>query len=125
MIQSNQEQKDTDFECYRTNHFEVVLTDYENGLRKVEELRIATTKVKFDKLSGKLDLCVYATKSALEYIDTLHEGMLYSVEYILYSPDGERNFVVLKRLMKLTDISFESYTDSSEVLVVKLYFCYA
>lgn len=53
------------------------------------------------------------------------EGMLYSIEYTLYSPDGERNFVVLKRLMRLTEISFESYSDPSDVLIVKLYFCYA
>lgn len=73
MIQSNYEQKDIDLECYRSNHFEVVLTDYENGLRKVDSLRLSTTKVKFDKLSGKLELYVYATKAALEYIDSLHE----------------------------------------------------
>lgn len=81
MIQSNREQKDIDLECYRSNHFEVVLTDYENGLRKVDELRLSTTKVKFDKLSGKLDLYVYATKAALEYIDTLPKASRKSTSF--------------------------------------------
>lgn len=127
MIQNNSEKcelNNKDYECYRTNHFEVILTDYENGLREVEELRLATTKAKLDKFSGDLTLYVYTTKFVLEYMESLHENHLFRVKYILYSPDAEHNFVVLNRMMKLTEISFESYSDSNEGALVRLNFCY-
>ena len=120
----NKDQVDYRFECYRSNHCEIVLTDYEKDL-KVEELRLATIGAKLNKLSGELTLSVAATGESVEYINTLHEGMLYNIKYTLYSPDGNHNIVILNRLMKLMDISFESYTDPSDVSVVKLYFFYA
>ena len=112
-------------ECYRSNHFEIVFTDYENGLRDIEELRLSVTKARLDKFSGKLTVYVYAIKSTLEYINTLHEGQLYNVKYTLYSPDASCNFVILKRMMKLTEISFESNYEQSDSSLIKLDFNYA
>lgn len=111
-------------ECYRSNHFEIVFTDYENGLKDIEELRLSVTKAKLDKFSCKLTIYVYAIKSTLEYIDTLHEGQLYNVKYTLYSPDASCNFVILKRMMKLTEISFESNYKQSEYSLIRLDFSY-
>lgn len=113
------------FECYRSNHFEIVFTDYENGLKDIEELRLAVTKAKLDKFSGKLTVYVYAIKPTLEYIDTLHEGQLYNVKYTLYSPDASCNFVILKRMMKLTEVSFESYSKQNDVSLIRLDLSYA
>ena len=127
MVQNNSEKcelNNKDYECYRTNHFEVILTDYDNGLREVEELRLATTKAKLDKFSGDLTLYVYATRSVLEYMESLHKNHLFHVKYTLYSPDAEHNFVVLNRMMTLTEISFESYSDSCDGALVRLNFCY-
>lgn len=112
-------------ECYRSNHFEIVFTDYENGLKDINELRLSVTKAKLDKFSGKLTIYVYAIKSTLEYINTLHEGQLYNVKYTLYSPDASCNFVILKRMMKLTEISFESNYEQSDSSLIKLDFNYA
>lgn len=114
-----------DLECYRSNHFEIVFTDYENGLKNIEKLRLAVTKAKLDKFSGKLTIYVYAIKSILEYIDTLHEGQLYNVTYTLYSPDASCNFVILKRMMRLAEISFESYSNQSDNSLIILDFIYA
>lgn len=110
--------------CYRSNHFEIVFTDYENGLKTIDDLRLSVTKAKLDKFLGKLTVYVYAVKSTLEYIDTLHEGQLYNVKYTLYSPDGSCNFVILKRMMKLTEISFESNYKQSEYSLIRLDFSY-
>lgn len=112
-------------ECYRSNHFEIVFTDYENGLKDIEELRLSVTKAKLDKFLGKLTVYVYAIKSTLEYLDSLHEGQLYNVKYTLYSPDASCNFVILKRMMKLTEISFESYSNQNDVSLIRLDFNYA
>lgn len=112
-------------ECYRSNHFEIVFTDYENGLKDIEELRLSVTKAKLDKFSCKLTIYVYAIKSTLEYLDSLHEGQLYNVKYTLYSPDASCNFVILKRMMKLTEISFESYSNQNDVSLIRLDFNYA
>lgn len=111
--------------CYRSNHFEIVFTDYENGLKTIDDLRLSVTKAKLDKFLGKLTVYVYAVKSTLEYIDTLHEGQLYNVKYTLYSPDASCNFVILKRMMKLTEISFESNYKQSEYSLIRLDFNYA
>ena len=113
-----------ELECYRSNHFEIVFTDYENGLKDIEVLRLLVDKAKLDKFSGKLTVYVYAIKPTLEYIDTLHEGQLYNVKYTLYSPDSSCNFVILKRMMKLTEISFESYRDPSDGSLIRLDFSY-
>ena len=110
--------------CYRSNHFEIVFTDYENGLKTIDDLKLSVTKAKLDKFLGKLTVYVYAVKSTLEYIDTLHEGQLYNVKYTLYSPDGSCNFVILKRMMKLTEISFESNYKQSEYSLIRLDFSY-
>lgn len=112
-------------ECYRSNHFEIVFTDYENGLKDIEELRLSVTKAKLDKFSGKLTIYVYAIKPTLEYIDTLHEGQLYNIKYTLYSPDSSCNFFILKRMMRLTEISFESYSKQNNVSLIRLDFNYA
>ncbi len=112
-------------ECYRSNHFDIVFTDYENGLKDIEELRFSVAKSKLDKFSGKLTVYVYAVKPTLEYIDTLHEGQLYNVKYTLYNPDASCNFVILKRMMKLTEISFESNYKQSDISLIRLDFSYA
>lgn len=113
--------ENTYFECYRTNHFEVTITDVENS-SKLEQLRLTTNKVKYDKLSNKLELYVYAMKSVLEYIDTIHGDKLYDIKYTMYSPDGKRNFIILNDRMRLKEISFESYYDNSDYAMIKLYF---
>lgn len=116
---------DNNLECYRTNHFEIVFTDYENGFKNIDVLRLSVDKAKLDKFSGKLTIYVYAIKSILEYIETLHEGQLYNVKYTLYNPDSSCNFVILKRMMKLTEISFESNYDQSDTSLIRLEFNYA
>ena len=88
-------------------------------------MRLAVTKAKLDKFSGKLTVYVYAIKPTLEYIDTLHEGQLYNVKYTLYNPDASCNFVILKRMMKLTEISFESNYEQSDSSLIRLDFNYA
>lgn len=113
-----------ELECYRTNHFEIVFTDYENGLKNIDVLRLSVTKAKLDRFLGKLTIYVYAIKPTLEYIDTLHEGQLYNVKYTLYNPDASCNFVILKRMMKLTEISFESTYEQSNSSLIKLDFNY-
>lgn len=113
-----------ELECYRSNHFEIVFTDYENGLKNIDVLRLSVDKAKLDKFSGKLTIYVYAIKQTLEYIDTLHEGQLYNIKYTLYNPDASCNFVILKRMMKLTEISFESYSKQSEYSLIRLDFSY-
>lgn len=113
-----------ELDCYRSNHFEIVFTDYENGLKNIDVLRLSVTKAKLDKFSGKLTIYVYAIKSILEYIETLHEGQLYNVKYTLYNPDASCNFVILKRMMKLTEISFESTYEQSNSSLIKLDFNY-
>lgn len=114
-----------ELECYRSNHFEIVFTDYENGLNTIESLRLAVTKAKLDKFSGKLTVYVYAIKPTLEYIETLHEGQLYNVKYTLYNPDASCNFVILKRMMRLAEISFESNYEQSDSSLIRLDFNYA
>ena len=114
-----------ELDCYRSNHFEIVFVDYENGLKNIDVLRLSVDKAKLDKFSGKLTIYVYAIKSTLEYIDTLHEGQLYNVEYTLYSPDASCNFVILKRMMKLTEVSFESNYEQSDSSLIRLDFNYA
>ena len=114
-----------ELECYRSNHFEVVLTDYENGLKNIKVLGLSVDKAKLDKFSGKLTIYVYAIKPTLEYIETLHKEQLYNVKYTLYSPDSSCNFVILKRMMKLTEISFESYRYPSDGSLIRLDFSYA
>lgn len=114
-----------ELECYRSNHFEMVFTDYENGLKDIKVLGLSVDKAKLDKFSGKLTIYVYAIKPTLEYIETLHEGQLYNVKYTLYSPDSSCNFVILKRMMKLTEISFESYSKQSDGSLIRLDFNYA
>lgn len=116
---------DSNLECYRFNHFEIVFTDYENGEKDIDVLRLSIDKAKLDKFSGKLTIYVYVLKPTLEYIDTLHEGQLYNVKYTLYNPDASCNFVILKRMMKLTKISFESYYERSDSSLVRLDFNYA
>lgn len=113
-----------ELECYRSNHFEIVFTDYENGLKDIEVLRLSVDKARLDKFSGKLTIYVYAIKPTLEYIDTLHEGHLFNVKYTLYNPDSSCNFIILKRMMKLTEISFESYHKQSEYSLIRLDFNY-
>ena len=112
-------------ECYRSNHFDIVFTDYENGFKDIEELRLSVTKANLDKFSGKLTVYVYAIKPTLEYLETVHKGQLYNVKYTLYSPDASCNFVILKRMMKLTEISFESYSNQNDVSLIRLDFNYA
>ena len=114
-----------ELDCYRSNHFEIVFTDYENGLKDIDVLRLLVDKAKLDKFSGKLTIYVYAIKPTLEYIDTLHNGQLYNVKYTLYNHDSSCNFVILKRMMKLTEISFESYRDPSDGSLIRLDFNYA
>lgn len=116
---------DNNLECYRTNHFEIVFTDYENGFKNIDVMRLSVDKAKLDKFSGKLTIYVYAIKSVLEYIETLHEGQLYNIKYTLYNPDSSCNFVILKRMMKLTEISFESNYDQSDTSLIRLDFNYA
>lgn len=116
---------DNNLECYRTNHFEIVFTDYENGFKNIDVMRLSVDKAKLDKFSGKLTIYVYAIKSVLEYIETLHEGQLYNIKYTLYNPDSSCNFVILKRMMKLAEISFESNYDQSDTSLIRLEFNYA
>lgn len=116
---------DNNLECYRTNHFEIVFTDYENGFKNIDVMRLSVDKAKLDKFSGKLTIYVYAIKSVLEYIETLHEGQLYNIKYTLYNPDSSCNFVILKRMMKLAEISFESNYDQSDTSLIRLDFNYA
>lgn len=116
---------DNNLECYRSNHFEITFTDYENGLKDIDALRLSINKARLDKFSGKLTIYVYALKETMEYIDTLHEGHLFNIKYILYSDDFSCNFVILKRMMKLTEISFESYSDQSEYSLIRLDFNFA
>ena len=111
---------DSNLECYRSNHFEIVFTDYENGLKNIDILRLSVTKANLDKFSGKLTIYVYAIKPILEYIETLHEGQLYNVKYTLYNPDASCSFVILKRMMKLTEISFESNCEQSVSSLIRL-----
>lgn len=115
---------DNNLECYRSNHFEIVFTDYENGFKNIDVLRLSVYKAKLDKFSGKLTIYVYAIKSILEYIETLHEGYLFNIKYTFYNPDSSCNFVILKRMMKLTEISFESNYDQSDTSLIRLEFNY-
>lgn len=119
------------YECYRTNHFEVITTiKDDNGKEKVlDELRLAVEKATLDKLSGKLSLYVYATKQAVDYINTINEttdikNRTYHIKYVLYSDDGSHKTIILNRVMTLTDISFEMFYNKSDAAVIRLDFHY-
>lgn len=119
------------YECYRTNHFEVIPTiKNDNGEEKVlDELRLAIEKTTLDKLSGKLSLYVYATKQVIDYINTIDEttdikNRTHYIKYVLYSDDGSRKVTILNRVMILTDVSFEMFYNKSDAAVIRLDFRY-
>lgn len=119
------------YECYRTNHFEVIpMIIDDNGKEKVlDELRLAVEKATLDKLSGKLSLYVYATKWVVDYINTIDEttdvkDKTYRIKYVLYSDDGSRKATILNHIMTLTDISFEMSCGKSDAAVIRLEYRY-
>ena len=119
------------YECYRTNHFEVVpmIKDDNDKEKVLDELRLAVEKAVLDKLSGKLSLYVYATRQVVDYINTIDEttdtkNRIYHIKYILYSDDGSHKAIILNRVMILTDISFEMFCDKSNAAVIRLDYHY-
>ena len=117
--------KNNDYECYRTNHFEVEFYSYdENGKEElVDGLRQSTYKATFYKTAGKMSIYVYAIPLALDYLNTLNEGHKFRIKYVLYKQDGSGNFVLADDIMKLTEISCESLCyDSNNNLDIRLDF---
>ena len=102
------------WQTYRVIHFELIPTIRDiNGEEKVfDELRLAVENVKFDKLSGRLSLYVFATKQVVDYINTIDEttdviNKTQHIKYVLYSDDGDGKETLLDRIMILTEISFD------------------
>lgn len=117
--------KFNNYECYRTNHFEVVFYSYdENGKEElVNGLRLATYKVTLYKIAGKMSIYLYAIPSVLKYLNTLNEGHKFHIKYVLYKSDGSDTFVLADDIMKLTEISSESLCyDSNNNLTIRLDF---
>lgn len=117
--------KVNDYECYRTNHFEVVIYSFDENCKEelVNELRLATYKATFYKIIGKMSIYIYAIPSVLDYLNTVNEGHKFHIKYILYKSDGSDTFVLADDIMKLTEISSESLCyDSNNNLTIRLDF---
>ena len=117
--------KFNNYECYRTNHFEVVFYSYdENGKEElVDELRLSTCKATFYKIAGKMSIYFYAIPFVLDYLNKINEGHKFHIKYVLYKSDGSDTFVLADDIMKLTEISSESLCyDSSNGLTIRLDF---
>ena len=117
--------KINNYECYKTNHFEVVFYSYdENGKEElVDKLRLSTYKAKLFKVDGKMSIYFYATPIVLDYLNTLNEGHKFHIKYMLYKSDGSDKFVLADDIMKLTEISCESLCyDSNDCLTIRLDF---
>ena len=117
--------KINNYECYKTNHFEVVFYSYdENGKEElVDRLRLSTCKATFCKITGKMSVYVYAIPAVLDYLNTLNEGHKFHIKYVLYKPDGSDKLVLVDDVMKLTEVSCESLCyDISNVLTIRLDF---
>ena len=119
------------WQIYRVNHFELIPTIRGiNGEEKVfDELRLAVENVKFDKLSGRLSLYVFATKQVVDYINTIDEttdviNKTQHIKYVLYSDDGSYKETLLDRIMILTEISFESTYSNSDIAKIRLDYKY-
>ena len=119
------------WQIYRVNHFELIPTIRDiNGEEKVfDELRLAVENVKFDKLSGRLSLYVFATKQVVDYINTIDEttdviNKTKHIKYVLYSDDGDCKETLLDRIMILTEISFESTYSNSDIAKIRLDYKY-
>lgn len=114
--------KTNDYECYRTNHFEVVFYSYdENGKEELLYVpKYSIYKATIYKFAGKMSIYFYAIQSALDYLNTLNEGHKFHIKYVLYKPDGSDMFVLADDIMKLTEISCESLCyDSSNGLIIR------
>ena len=119
------------WQIYRVNHFELIPTRRGmNGEEKVfDELRLAVENVKFDKLSWRLSLYVFATKQVVDYINTIDEttdviNKTQHIKYVLYSDDGSYKETLLDRIMILTEISFESTYSNSDIAKIRLDYKY-
>ena len=118
-------------QIYRVNHFELIPTIRGiNGEEKVfDELRLAVENVRFDKLSGRLSLYVFATKQVVDYINTIDEttdviNKTQHIKYVLYSDDCSYKETLLDRIMILTEISFESTYSNSDIAKIRLDYKY-
>jgi hypothetical protein len=132
MSNANVEYDKTAYECYRTNHFEVIpIIRDDNGEEKVlDSLRLAVEKATLDKLSGKLSLYVYATRQVVDYINTIDENTdiknrTYRFKYVLYSDDSSHKVTILNHVMTLTDISFEMFCSRSDAAMIRLDYIYS
>lgn len=132
MCNANVDYDKTAYECYRTNHFEVIpIIKDDNGEEKVlDALRLAVEKATLDKLSCKLSLYVYATKQVVDYINTIDENTdikdrTYRIKYAIYSDDGSHKVTILNHVMTLTDISFEMFCNKSVAAVIRLDYNYS
>lgn len=117
--------KFNNYECYRTNHFEVVFYSYDESSKEelVDELRLSTYKVTFYKIAGKMSIYFYAIPSVLDYLNKINEGHKFHIKYVLYKSDGSDTFVLADDIMKLTEISSESLCcDCSNGLTIKVDF---
>lgn len=121
----------SEWHVYRVNHFELIpIIRGDNDEEKVfDELRLAVENVKFDKLSGRLSLYVFATKQVVDYINTIDEttdvrNKTQHIKYVLYSDDGSYKETLLDRIMILTEISFESTYSNGDVAKIRLDYKY-
>lgn len=103
-----------DYEVFRKNHFEVFVTDYNHTTEFDEDsLRLAITDVSLNKFTGKISICMYATKNVLTFVDGLCENKKLHLKYIMYSPDCSNKYIAFDDDVKVKDVIFASSDASS------------
>ena len=98
-----------DYEVFRKNHFEVLFTDYNHTTDFDEDaLRLAITDISLNRFTGKISVCMYATKNVLTFVDGLYENKKLHLKYIMYSPDCSNKYIAFDDDVKVKDVIFAS-----------------
>ena len=109
------------FEVYKSNHFEVIVSD-ENG-KEYSDLRLCTESVDVNLYSTAIQLNVFVTNEVLDTISKLRSKQKLHFKYILISTDGNSKFLAYDGNVCLQDIKFHSDYNVSTNAKVTISLC--
>lgn len=109
------------FEVYRSNHFEIIVSD-DNG-EEYDDLRLCTESVDVNLYSTVIQLNVFVTDRVLDTVSKLRPKQRLHFKYILISPDGNSKFLAYDGNVCLQDIKFHSDYNASTNAKITICLC--
>lgn len=105
--------------------YSVKVFECDGDLKYVGSISQSVIRVDLHKLSGNLEVTVFATDGVLDYLDSIKKDKLFVIQYKVLSDNGFDGHLLLDRTMKLKDVHLYSNSEECTTMTMKLKFEYA